>query len=253
MVAAAAVVALLAAAIGLAVWRARHRDQAARERERAARDLAEAPSGAAGAGAEQGAHLGELPDLLRRARGNPGVLIEAFAAWAPDPTARAARQVLVAAMAALPQPDARLAALLAAVEAAPVAPADDPLHPDVVAAVSALWQGDMLRKGRDLLFAGSRPKAREVVVASFVALALSERSGALDKGQRGGLTSDFIDLYGSATPADRPQLLAVVRKLGGNDAAELLSGHGLRGEGQLDSQVRYRRELERARKAAGMH
>jgi len=216
---------------------------------RQSRAVAEAPAGAV-AGAD--AHLGELPDLLRRARGNPGLLVDAFTAWAPDPQAQAARRVLVSAMAALPQPGARLTALLAAVEASPLAPASDPLQPEIVATVSALWQGDLLRKGRDLMFAGSRPQAREVVIASFVALALSDRSAALDDGQRAGLTSDFIDLYGGAPPAQRPQLLAVVRKLGGHDAAELLSGHGLRGQAALESQARYRRELDRARKAAGV-
>jgi hypothetical protein len=88
-----------------------------------------------------------------------------------------------------------------------------------------------------------------VVIASFVALALSDRGAALDDRQRAGLTSDFIDLYGSAAPAQRPELLAVVRKLGGHDAAELLSGQALRGQVQLESHARYQRELERARKA----
>jgi len=253
MFAAGLVAALLVVVVVVvvAVVRSRRRDQAARSRAREAQALAEAPAGAVANGSA-GAHLGELPDLLRRARGNPGLLVDAFAAWAPDPRARAARQVVVAAMAALPQPGARLAALLAAVEASPLAPTADPLQPEIVAALSALWQGDLLRKGRDIMFAGSRPKAREVVIASFVALALSDRGATLDDGQRVALTSDFVDLYGGAAPAQRPELLAVVRKLGGHDAAELLSGHGLRGQAALESQARYRRELDRARKAAGV-
>ena len=244
---------LLAAGTAVVLVRARRQGEEARARDSAARAAAEARLGdTAAAVAGAGAHLGELPDLLRRARGNPGLLIDAFASWAPDPEARSARRVLVSAMAALPQPAARLAALLAAVEASPMAPAADPVHPEVVAAVSALWQGDLLRKGRDLMFAGSRPRAKEVVIASFVALALSDRGGALDESQRGGLTSDFIDLYGVAAPAQRPELLAVVRKLGGHDAAELLSGRGLRGQAELESHARYQRELERTRKATGL-
>jgi len=248
----AVLLAVVVVVVVVAVVRSRRRDQAARSSARQAQALAEVPAGAAVASGSAGAHLGELPDLLRRARGNPGLLVDAFAAWAPDPRARTARQVVVGAMASLPQPGARLAALLAAVEASPLAPAADPLQPEIVAALSALWQGDLLRKGRDIMFAGSRPKAREVVIASFVALALSDRGATLDDGQRVALTSDFVDLYGGAAPAQRPELLAVVRKLGGHDAAELLSGHGLTGESQLESQVRYRRALDRARKAAGV-
>ncbi|HET6146679.1 MAG TPA: hypothetical protein VFH68_04050 [Polyangia bacterium] len=253
MVAAGRAAVLLALVVALALVvvaaRARREGRAARAGARASPAVAEAPASVV-AGA--GAHLGELPDLLRRARANPGLLVTAFAAWAPDPQARAARQVVVGAMAALPQPGARLTTLLAAVDASPLAPASDPLQPEIVAAVSALWQGDLLRKGRDLMFAGSRPKAREVVIDSFIALALSDRSAALDDGQRGGLTSDFIDLYAGAAPPQRPQILAAVRMLGGHDIAELLSGHGLRGEAQLESQARYRRELDRTRKAAGL-
>jgi hypothetical protein len=237
---------LLVGVVALGVVRARH---AARDRaRRAATEVGEGTAGLGESGAV-GSHLDGLPDLLRRARANPGLLADAFARWAGDARALAARRVLVAAMAAQAQPAVRLTLLLAAVEASPLAPGADPLEPEMVAAVSSLWQGGLLRKGRDLMFAESRPKAKQVVIASFEALALSDRGAALDPAQRSGITSDFIDLYGRATPADRPQILAVVRTLGSDDAAELLSGNGLRDDSQLDTHVQYRRELERFRKA----
>jgi hypothetical protein len=158
--------------------------------------------------------------------------------------------VLVGAMSALPLPAARLTTLLASVEASPMTPAADPITPDVINALSSLWQGDFTRRGRDLLFAGARPRVRDVVFDSFVSLALSDRGAALDGAQRGALTSDFIDLYGAAPEAQRPQILAVVRKLGSADTAELLAGHGLRGEGGIAAHARYQQELARAKAAA---
>ena len=89
----------------------------------------------------------EVADLLRRARGNPGLLIEAFAAWASDPQAQAKRRVVLGAMAAEPQPMARLAALLAAAQASPLPLDADPLRRDIVGAVSSVWTGPLVRRG----------------------------------------------------------------------------------------------------------
>ena len=50
-----------------------------------------------------------VADLVRRARGNPGALIQAFAGWATDPQAQAKRRLVLGAMAAEPQPMTRLA------------------------------------------------------------------------------------------------------------------------------------------------
>lgn len=191
-------------------------------------------------------HLREVAELVRRSRGNPGQLIDAFAAWASDPQALAARRIVLGALGAQPDPMARLAALLAAVQASPLAPDADPLAREIVSAVSSVWTGSTVRKGRDLMFAEARPHARQVVIASVVELALSDRAAALDASQRAGLTSDFIDLYRQAGEAQRGDIVAVVRKLGGNDTAELLQGHGLR-DSQLESHLQYRRDLEAAR------
>jgi hypothetical protein len=216
-----------------------------------ARDAADAPS--PGAPAISGSDADEVADLLRRARGNPGVLIEAFAAWASDPQAQGKRRVVLGAMAAEPLPMARLGVLLAAAQASPLALDADPLRRDLVAAVSSVWTGPMVRKGRDLMFAEVRPRARQVVIASFVELALSDRAGVLDATQRSGLTSDFIDLYPQARPDQRPDVVAVVRRLGGDDTAELLQGHGLGNNSTLEHHLEHRRNVEAAlrQQAAG--
>ncbi len=212
---------------------------------------AEAPAPGANPGADD---AGEIAELLSRARGNPGVLIDAYAAWAADPRAQGKRRVVLGAMAAEPQAMTRLAELLAAVEASPLALDADPLRRDMVAAVSSVWTGPLVRKGRDLMFAEARPRARQAVIASFVELALSDRAAALDVTQRRGITSDFIDLYRQAGPDQRRDVVAVVRKLGGDDTAELLQGHGLGKDNTLDHHLEHRRNVEAAmRQAAAPH
>jgi hypothetical protein len=237
--------------VGWGVVRYRSRraasDAAAAARER---DAIAGPNDGASATAGGGAHMAEIPELLRGARGNPGPLIAAFASWSGDPAALFARRIVLGALAAEPQPLVRLAALLAAVQASPLSPADDPLRREIVAAVSGVWSNQTVRKGRDLIFAESRPKAREVVIASFVDLALSDRGAALDPAQRYGITSDFIDLYRQASPAGRRDIVAVVRKLGSNDTAELLQGNGLGADSPLETHAQYRRALEAAQKSA---
>jgi hypothetical protein len=196
-----------------------------------------------------GTRLSEVTNLVRGARGNPGPLIAAFAAWAGDPQAQEARRILLAALATEPQPLVRLATISAAVEATPLAWGKDPLQREIVGALSSVWNGDLVRKGRDLLFAEARPKVRQAVTASFVELALSDRAAALDPSQRSGLTSDFIDLYRQASPDQRGDVLAVVRRLGGSDVAELLAGNGLGVDSRLGRHLEYQRALEAARRA----
>jgi hypothetical protein len=221
-------------------------------RDRLARAQAPAAASVPGTGANgvTAADADELADLLRRARGNPGVLIDAFAAWAPDPQALAKRRVVLGAMAAEPQPMARLAELLAAAQASPLSLGADPLRHELVAAVSSVWTGPLVRNGRDLMFAEARPRARQVVIASFVELALSDRAAGLDAGQRRGITSDFIDLYRQAGPDQRRDVVAVVRKLGGDDTAELLEGHGLGNNSTLEHHLEHQRNVEAAMRAA---
>jgi len=236
-----AVVALaLVALVVTGILRVR-RDRAARAHPPAAAD---AP-GAGSIGVAPG-DADELGDLLRRARGNPGVLIEAFAAWASDPQAQVKRRVVLDAMAAEPQPMARLGELLAAVQASPLALDADPLRREVVGAVSSVWTGPLVRKGRDLMFAEARPRARQAVIASFVELALSDRAAALEPAQRSGITSDFIDLYRQAGPDQRRDIVAVVRKLGGDDTADLLDGRGLGNSSTLEHHLAHQRNVEAA-------
>jgi hypothetical protein len=238
----ALVLALVALMAG-GVLRAR-RDRLARARAQAAG--AEGPAADLGAGAGNG----EIADLLRRARGNPGVLIEAYAAWASDPLAQGKRRLVLGALAAERRPLPGRAALLAAAQASPLPLEADPLRRDIVAAVSSMWTGPLVRRGRDLLFAEARPRSRQVVIASFVELALSDRAAALDPAQRSGITSDFIDLYARASLEQRRDVVAVVRKLGGDDAAELLQGHGLGKNSTLDHHLQHQRNVEAAMRQA---
>jgi hypothetical protein len=162
--------------------------------------------------------------------------------------------MVLGAMVAEPQPMTRLAELLAASQASPLSLDADPLRREMVGAVSSVWSGPLVRKGRDLMFAEARPRARQLVIASFIELALSDRAAALDAAQRSGMTSDFIDLYRQAGPDQRRDIVAVVRKLGGDDVAELLDGRGLGNSSTLEHHLEHRRNVEAAmRQAAAPH
>ena len=117
----------------------------------------------------------------------------------------------------------RLTMLLEAAAADPSAPDKDPLWPALVQGLAAIWQGDTLASGMDLMFTESRPRARDAVVSSFAKLAL-ERTGELTPAQQQKLTEYFIDLHGRLPAFQRREVEMAARKIGGNDVADLLQG-----------------------------
>jgi len=117
----------------------------------------------------------------------------------------------------------RLTMLLEAAAADPSAPDKDPLWPALVQGLAAIWQGDSITSGMDLMFTESRPRARDAVVSSFAKLAL-ERSGELTPAQQQKLTEYFIDLHGRLPAFQKREVEMAARKIGGNDVADLLQG-----------------------------
>jgi len=118
----------------------------------------------------------------------------------------------------------RLTMLLEAAAADPSAPDKDPLWPELVQGLSAIWQGETtISSGMDLMFTESRPRARDAIVSSFAKLAL-ERTGELTPAQQQKLTEYFIDLHGRLPAFQKREVEMAARKIGGNDVANLLEG-----------------------------
>ena len=117
----------------------------------------------------------------------------------------------------------RLTLLLEAAAADPSAPDKDPLWPELVQGLTAIWQGENIGSGMDLMFTESRPRARDALVSSFAKLAL-ERTGELTPAQQQKLTEYFIDLHGGLPPHQKREVETAARKIAGNDVADLLQG-----------------------------
>ncbi len=118
----------------------------------------------------------------------------------------------------------RLTMLLEAAAADPSAPDKDPLWPELVQGLSAIWRGEAtISSGMDLMFTESRPRARDAIVSSFAKLAL-ERTGELTPAQQQKLTEYFIDLHGRLPAFQKREVEMAARRIGGNDVADLLQG-----------------------------
>ena len=171
-------------------------------------------------------------------------LVTLYASTAGDPTALTARRLVLNVLLGEPALGLRLKRVLEAVNADPTPPREDPLWPELVANISEQWAGAALAKGRDLMLMETRPRARRALIASFAELARSERAGELTTEQSQALLTDLIDMHARAEPEQRPQIEEAVRKLGGNDPADLLAGQGMGDGKKLELQVEYERNLQ---------
>jgi hypothetical protein len=232
----AVVVPVLVVGAGVVVWRL----------TRAPGPAVRAPSRTAGAGARQ------APDpmgyVLRRSdprsAGNLEDLIQAYALWVSRADALEARRAIVRTLLGHPSLQVRLEALLRAVEADQTPKEQDPLWRDLVREVAALWDAESFRYGRDLVQIETRPKPKDLVLESLAAV----DPNRLARDQRPLLASDFIDMYASLKPDQKPAVNQALHALAGNDVVEILAGRGL-GEGShLDVAVQRRRALEEVKR-----
>jgi hypothetical protein len=120
-------------------------------------------------------------------------------------------------------PATRLTMLLEAAAADPSPPDKDPLWPELVKGLTAIWQGENINPGMDLMFVESRPRARDALVSSFTKLAV-ERTGELAPAQQQKLAEYFIDLHAKVPAYQKRELEKAARKIAGNDVADLLEG-----------------------------
>lgn len=142
---------------------------------------------------------------------------------AHDDLASADRKVAMKDLLSQGDAPTRLTLLLEAAAADPSAPDRDPLWSELVQGLSAMWQGESISSGMDLMFTESRPRARHALVSSFARLAL-ERTGDLTPAQQQKLTEYFIDLHGGLPAHQKREVETAARKIAGNDVADLLEG-----------------------------
>lgn len=174
--------------------------------------------------------------------------LEVLARAHADPAAPERRAALNDVLAQGDSPS-RLTMLLEAAAADPTQPDKDPLWSDLVSGLSAIFQGEAISSGMDLMFIESRPRARDAVVSSFAKLAL-ERSGELTPEQRQKLTESFIDLHNKLPALQQREVEAAARKIAGDDVADLMQGKGMASDDELQVQRDYKRALQENQRVA---
>ncbi len=192
----------------------------------------------------------EVRQALELARGrDPARVIAAYAKLAGDPAALEARKLLLASLLQEENLPKKLSAVLAAVEADPTPPERDPLWPYLAESLAELWQGETTTRAMDLVLAETRPRARLALVSSFAQLATSERLTELTAEQRQTLTETLIDIAPKLPEAQKSEVDAALRRLGGNDLADIVAGKGLTGRDghELESERAYKAALEETR------
>jgi hypothetical protein len=107
--------------------------------------------------------------------------------------------------------------------------------------LSEEWKPDVFDKGRDLMLAEQRPRAKRALIASFVEFVENRQAVNLTPEQTNALLTDLIDMHGAADPEERPAIQGAVRKIGGDDAADLLAG---KSPEKLETYIQYQKELQ---------
>jgi hypothetical protein len=179
-----------------------------------------------------------------------GRTITAYAEWASDPSAVEARRLLLLTLFKEADIAQKLSGVLAAVEADPTPPEKDPLWAELTDQLSRLWKGDVATKAMDLVLAETRPRARRALISSFAQLATSDRLKELNPQQRQTLTETMIDLTVHVPATQKPEMDLALRKLGGNDLADIMAGKGLTGKDghMLESERAYYDALEQTKR-----
>ena len=107
--------------------------------------------------------------------GNPARMGQIIAEYTGQPDALVARQTALYVLKSFPSRAARLAAVIEAGSATPVAPEDDPLWRELVGVLSETWARQNVADGRRRLLRESRPRARRLLVSSLAIYGASNR------------------------------------------------------------------------------
>jgi hypothetical protein len=185
------------------------------------------------------------PMLYVRARSdindsrNLSELVDAYSIWAPRPDALAARKAIVSTLLGHSSLPAGLEALLTAVDADKTARERDPLWRDLVRSVGDKWNSENFKHGRDLAQIETRQKPKDLVLESLAHL----RPERLLASQKTDLASDFIDMFPSLKPDQKPAVNKALHDLAGNDVVEILAGRGITEDANYLHVVRERQRV----------
>jgi hypothetical protein len=120
-------------------------------------------------------------------------------------------------------------------------PREDPLWSKVVQKLSEQWKPEVFDKGRALMLAEQRARAKSALIASFVTFVDNGGAASITPEQSNALLTDLIDMHGVAEPEQRPAIQGAVRKIGGNDPADLLAG---KDPATLELQIEHQKNLQ---------
>jgi hypothetical protein len=184
----------------------------------------------------------EVLALLReKGVGRSSKLSELYVRLANDKSATGVRALALNGLFAEPSLPLRLKGVLDAVSMDPTPAREDPLWSKVTSKLAEQWTPDVFDKGRDLMLAEQRPRAKRAIVDSFATFVNSGQAEGLTPDQPTDLMTDLIDVHGQAAPEQRPGIEDAIRALGGNDPADLLAG---KPPGELEIQKQYEKNLQ---------
>lgn len=184
-------------------------------------------------------------EVLRLTRekgvGRSAKLVELYARLQGDKSATGVRALALNGLFAEESLPLRLKGVLDAVSLDQTPPREDPLWSKVVQKLAEQWKPEIFDKGRDLMLAEQRARAKSALIASFVTFVDNGQAQSLTPDQTNALLTDLIDMHGVADPDQRPSIRNAVRKIGGNDPADLLAG---KDPAALEIQVEYQKNLQ---------
>jgi len=184
----------------------------------------------------------EVLRLMReKGMGRNAKLVEMYARLAKDKTAAGVRALAMNGLFSEESRALRLKGVLEAISADETPVREDPLWSKVVHKLSEEWKPEVFDKGRDLMLAEQRPRAKQALIASFVEFVENGQTVNVTPEQTNALLTDLIDMHAVAPPEQRPAIQGAVRKIGGNDAADLLAG---KSPEKLETYIQYQKELQ---------
>jgi hypothetical protein len=182
-----------------------------------------------------------LSFLGEKGIGRTAKLSELYVRLAGDRSATGVRALALNGLFAEPSLPLRLKGVLDAISMDPTSPREDPLWSKVTSKLAEQWTPEVFDKGRDLMLAEQRARAKRALVDSFATFVNSGQAEGLTPEQSTALMTDLIDVHAQAAPEQKPAIQEAVRKLGGNDPADLLAG---KPPGELELQKQYEKNLQ---------
>jgi hypothetical protein len=168
-------------------------------------------------------------------------LSELYVRLSGDKSATGVRALALNGLFAEPSLPLRLKGVLDAVSMDPTPAREDPLWSKVTSKLAEQWTPEVFDKGRDLMLAEQRARAKRALIDSFATYVNTGQAEGLTPEQSSALLTDLIDMHGQAAPEQKPAIQDAVRTLGGNDPADLLAG---KPPGELEIQKQYEKNLQ---------